>query len=173
MINSLETSKMMNAQNFYPCSFFPAAFESPLYSLCPVTPCPPFSVLSIFPWLLPLNFSTVLEAATFFYPSTPLHLYAICLECPFPSYLPSKLPTCLLFKTQLCGPFLCDASHRIVHPFPLSPEALAPSSGEDGEWKEKPGQVSAAQASNFNTVSLTPNSLVPVTFHPLGSWLHF
>lgn len=104
---------------------------------------------------------------------SPLHTF-MPLAWDVLSLLTYLANSCLLMKTQSCGPFLCDASHRIVHPFPMSPEVLAPSFGEEGEWKESLGQVSATpQANSFNTMSLTPNSLVPVTFHPLGSWLHF
>ena len=131
-----------------------------------------FSPVSLAP---ALNFSTALEAVTFFHPSKLLHLYAIGLGCPFPSYLPSKLLFTPEDSASWSLPLWCLTQiQEIVHPFPVSPEVLAPSSGEDSEWKESLGQVSATpQANSFNTVSLTPNSLVPVTFHPLGSWLHF
>ena len=117
----------------------------------------PLSLFSPFPWL-PHWISQQLWKLS---PSVTLpHLCTLMpLAWDVLSLLTYLANSCLLLKTQSCGLFLCDTSHRIVHPFPMSPEVLALSSGEDGEWKESLGQVLATpQANSFNTVSLTPNS---------------
>lgn len=82
--------------------------------------------------------------------------------------------SCLLLKTQRRGPFLCDASHRYKRSSTPSPCPQRSWHRPLGKMVSEKRAVSATpQANSFNTVSLTPNSLVPVTFHPLGSWLHF
>lgn len=139
--------------------------------VCTHDPAPAFSVLS-FSLAPALNFSTALEAVTFCHPSTPLHLYAIGLGCPFPSYPPSKLLFTHEDSELWSLPLWRLTQNR--PPLPHVPRGLGTVLWRRCEWKESLGQVSATpQANSFNTVSLTPNSLVPVTFHPLGSWLHF
>lgn len=123
-----------------------------------------FSPVSLAP---ALNFSTALEAVTFCHPSTPLHLYAIGLGCPFPSYLPSKLLFTPEDSASWSLPLWCLTQiQEIVHPFPVSPEVLAPSSGEDGEWKES--RLSHSPGQQFQ--HRVTNTQLPCPCHLPPSW---
>ena len=106
---------------------------------------------------------------------TPPHLCTLIpLDWNVLSLLTCLANSCLLFKPQPDCPLLGDTSHRMVHPSYMSPQALASSSGEHGEWRDSlRRKASAAPGQQCHPPPATPKSLVPFTFHPLGSRLHF